>query len=383
MNEHPPLKVGFPHFWMLFAVLIFIFLVACSTTVEQATEAAPIEIPSKTPTFRIPSSIPTAREFEAETDCNLADGLGHILFLQQHTTDGMYTSSNFDLYVMNGNGCFPRLVMKSVSGAPAWSTDGTLIAIGCENNGFICILDARATLENCSDFETQIGSCQPVILNEYPLPLDISGKNMMYNISFTSESSRLAIEGENLETNTYILYLLTLADDERWENLIEREWSFGADWSPTKDQFVISGNLIINSDGSNELKLVSGKDPEWSPDGEQMIFLKGSNDENKEAYGIALLDVKTNTWEWLYEPANRDRYYWPPQNLVMGGSSGYSQVLSWSPDGNFIAFVSLYRHGYDSQIFRLDISTGEIVVLTAGLSPKDGSPYYYSPAWGP
>mgnify|MGYP003733590911 FL=1 len=51
--------------------------------------------------------------------------------------------------------------------------------------------------------------------------------------------------------------------------------------------------------------------------------------------------------------------------------------MDWSPDGRYIAFVNQYRNMWGSYIFRIDVATKEIYVLTTQTKIN------YAPAWGP
>lgn len=142
---------------------------------------------------------------------------------------------------------------------------------------------------------------------------------------------------------------------------------------------ITSGLYFIDSNGEKSDRLTAGIEPVWSPDGSRIVFAKACNDETKEPWGIAVLDPSSNEWQWLYQPANRDNYYWPPQNLSIGSNNGTYRWFSWSPNMEYIAFSTLHHHMFDQQIFRLNTSTGEIITLTENL-PNN---YYWAPAWAP
>ena len=86
-------------------------------------------------------------------------------------------------------------------------------------------------------------------------------------------------------------------------------------------------------------------------------------------------------WLNLYDTRFYDPENWQRRNVIF--SDNEYRILSWSPDSKYIAFVGDYRYEGDSQIFRLDIKTGEIFVLTTKLDDVYGEMQYIAPAWGP
>lgn len=366
----------------LFALLMF--SAACANFTPMSDNISPPTISTASPSSTdliVPT--PTLRVFENKIDCkNSTSKLGHILFVKPSLVD---TAGYYDLFIMNGKGCFPNLIMRQVSGSPAWSKDGEQIAVGCENNGFLCVLDSKTILENCADSqENEKTDCSPVILSKYTLPPNYS----LYNISWSADKTELAVDGYDSETSKYSIRILNLSSNSEWKILVQRDWALNLDWSPIDNsRLVYSGLTLGKTDGQGITDLAVGLHPQWSPDGKRIAFVKASDENIKEPYskepfGIAVTSPNEKTWSWLYKPASRDNYYYPPQNIFLN-MSGNMRVLSWSPDGSYLAFVSLYRHDYDSQIFRLNIATGEVVVLTSDFISPQGAKYSFAPAWGP
>lgn len=355
-----------------------------SPTLTPVSSQTPTEVAKITPTQTVtktPISTPTARVFKQANDCNSLKDSGHIFFFRGNSAGKRNYASYYDLYVMDGNGCFPRYVMSEVSGSPAWSVDNKRLAVGCENNSFLCILDINATLSTCTGLEKEIGECHPVILKKIGLPSKVAGAERMYNIAWSSDDSQVAVEGGSSTTPQRWVYVLSLTDNGAWNILLQGLGSFDVAWSPKDDQLVLSGLTFINLKSDN-IEGSNGFNPEWSPDGEKIAFIANSRDETKEPYGIASINLSSGNWKWLYEPKLRDKYYYPPHDLVITDDGRYHRLLSWSPDQSYIAFVSEIGFGSGSHIFRLNIKTDEIVNLTANLEPKQGTQAYYAPAWG-
>ena len=311
---------------------------------------------------------------EEAPDCGM-DDLGHILFL----SDLYYKS----LFVMDGSGCNVYQIMEDASGSPDWTVDGKKIAVGCENNRQICILDAEKTLSSCYQNEDG-GICDAVILEKYPLPEGV-GEKMIYNLSWSGDQKKILVEYSILP-NSRSVYLLHLETAPRWELVLE-SLDVKTDYSPTEDRMIMEGLKEIDFQNWLIRGFTLGYSPQWSPDGKMVAYLYPSlGGERKidpeEPYKLDVLKIDQGAISYpLYEARLYDPKNWQRRNVIF--SDNEYRILSWSPDSKYIAFVGDYRYEGDSQIFRLDIETGEIFVLTTKLDDVYGEMQYIAPAWGP
>jgi len=401
-------KLNFPFLIYLFLGMLFL-LIACNrpafekTPENSATEVLPFTsteslVTSTTPDVLKEAGIitemtdiqtpvntttaltytPTPRIFKSG-NCS-DDVAGTIFFLLENTAKNRNHASNYDLYVMDGNGCSPRFVMSEASGSPAWSTDGKRLAIGCENNAFLCILDVKATLKTCeANGARETGSCSAVILQKVELPPAIGGDQLLYNLTWSPDGSKIAAEGGSDAKHQYLVYIIPITGNDTGKVFIQGLSQLNIAWSTKAEQWALSGLSFINL--QSPLSGLSGFNPEWSHDGKRIIFVKSSNHDDKEPYGIASLDLESGNWKWLYETKLRDQNY-PPHDVIIDDDNSH-RLLSWSPDERYIAFVSK-SIGYHSDIFRLNVITGEVVNLTANLKTKEDRPgYSYAPVWEP
>jgi Tol biopolymer transport system component len=131
------------------------------------------------------------------------------------------------------------------------------------------------------------------------------------------------------------------------------EW---ARWSPDGKQIVFDSNregeifeiYVMNADGSNPTRLTDtstlGRYPSWSRDGRQIVFRRGID--------IAVINADGSG---------------TPRQLTSEASTSFAQMPAWSPNGQYIAFMS-FREGYCS-VFRMNADGSDQINLT----PKDPS----------
>ncbi|HQF63781.1 MAG TPA: hypothetical protein PLT26_14880 [Anaerolineaceae bacterium] len=284
---------------------------------------------------------------------------------------------------MNGNGCYPRQMLTGVSGSPAWSADGKKIAIGCENNSMLCLLDAESVLRSCAPEQPGDDPCvaPDAILSRIALPEEATGKNYLLNIGWSPDNIRifLEIEGDHILGNPsdFYSFVLNLDSQAQWHQFRKEQWPCNGEWSPTDSNILSCGFRFLNlEDRTLEPFLDHGLSSIWSPDGKQVAILYGLDEKGKEPVGIAQVNRDTGEWNWIYEPVNLDRNDPLLHNLVIRPER-YYRIMDWSPDGRYIAFVSPHKNIWASYIFRIDVVTKEIYVLTTQTKSN------YAPAWGP
>ena len=347
--------------------------------IHEGSQAIIPESKIKQTSTSTPTPLPIIKEVsECEVESN-----GHILFLSNEY--------NKNLYVMDGNGCNVYHILEGVSGSPDWTVDGLRVAVGCENNRMICILDMIKTLDSCKE-EGEGKTCDAILKQKIPLPEEV-GEKRIYNLSWSHDGQKLLVEFAILPeaTNTYLLYL---TDDPYWELLIEGLGN-KADFSPIEDRIMVADMPMslfeINLDKGMIIdNYTPGDNPQWSSDGKYLAFLcyyLSNNFSNIEPTAILSMKVDFDSkmdeerWVTLYSPRHYDPENWQRRNVIF--SDNDYRILSWSPNSRYIAFVGDYRYEGDSQIFRLDIETGEIFVLTTKLDSVYGEMQYIAPAWGP
>lgn len=253
-----------------------------STTAEVDMLQEPYSTPRGTPTVLTTGDAtvtptPSLPIIGTPVGCDSANAPGHILFLTTSHNPGQ------ELHIMDGNGCNHHLVMRGVSGSPDWTRDGTRISIGCENDQYICILDAPATLNTCLKEDEER---RPKILVKYALP-DIKGQKIIQDTSMSADGKKILAEIQIVPIGTNV-YLLDLNGDSQWRLIIKNTLS-SSDLSPISDEIIMDGIWKMPLNGGPLEGYIPGTSPQWSSDGKKIIFLFysiKSKNETKESQGI-------------------------------------------------------------------------------------------------
>jgi TolB protein len=173
-------------------------------------------------------------------------------------------------------------------------------------------------------------------------------------------------------------------------------------WSPNTDKNTI-WMMDRDGQGADKISRVSGWDPTWSPDGEDILFASDMEDGIIKLFRIGRNGKQLHRVGSL--PAIRGRSDWSPDGQFIvtysGGpwehevyimnvdgsnahmispAGGNSQGASFSPDGQWVAFTAYYDHPGDEngcEIYIMRVDGADLRRLT------DNDYCDYQPRWGP
>ncbi len=244
-----------------------------------------------------------------------------------------WRDGNFEIYVMNADGSEPTNVSNnpaSHDGKHSWSPDGQHIA-------FVS------------------GSLTSAKYDIYIVNVDGSQKRNLTNApgvygqpAWSPDGQRIAFAFLPGGARNYGLYVIN-ADGSQKRNLTAL--SSAGDppvWSPGGQRIAWGdfGIFVVNVDGSQRTRLASaGGNPAWSRDGQRIAFDANPNDK-PEAYAMKTTGWLPRTyWAQLIPPLRvREIYVMSAegsQKTRLTNDPGYFNGNPvWSPDGQYIAFVS-------------------------------------------
>lgn len=312
---------------------------------------------------------------------------GKIIFREHERLCENKIRTNY--YLINGDGNDIEY-LGSFSGSMDISRDGKFLAVGCEDPSKICIVDLNSVVNHHKfPIDKKINyDYEPTIINKINIPEEcksvLSDSNGLASISWSNDGKQLAIvcsrnSVNNQELKSQVCMLKLDGSVNCWGE-IESKDIIRVIWSPVNSELLVDlqGRInIVNSVGKINFSL-SGFSPTWSPDGKKIAFSGYYGDGPRN--GIAVIDRDGTNLIWLYkQPINgeREEYLCP---ICCYSYLGSSCKIAWSPDGKYLAFSASYLGDYLTDIFRLNIETGEIILL-AGFPPY--SNYVDEPTWGP
>jgi dipeptidyl aminopeptidase/acylaminoacyl peptidase len=233
----------------------------------------------------------------------------------------------------------PQIFLMSLDGGEPWQLtehQGEITGYEWSGDGRSIVFVAKEAMSEETEKEYELGA-DPIFVNEGP-----SGKNH----GRWTYLWRVEIESKEVNRVTN-------------EEMLIR----GFDASPDGARVVFTarpdnrGNFpflselyVVQSDGKNLKRLTDNlaleTDPVWAPDGETFVF-HASHDRE--------FDLR-NGYLWIINPDTGEL------RRLEGQKTGEIDHLVWTPDGKSLLFNEV--HGTNTNLYRLDVASGEIVAVT-------------------
>jgi len=266
----------------------------------------------------------------------------------------------------------PRPAQFASIAAPAWSPDGTLLAVEVVHTAFVL-----PGGEDGIDYTSDLYVLRAAAPADAPWrALTANGRSRSPN--WSPDGARIAYVGPSMLANGNHIYVVDAGGGEpvrltRTEGFYNRPR-----WSPDGTRLAFSafsdgppvGNeevFIVNADGSGLTNVTRSSafdaDPSWSPDGARLAFVSDrDNPDGKYRRAVFVVDVDGSNLRRL------------TNNLP--GEWSWSSGPVWSPDGQRIIFS---RGAPDNQsgIYVMNADGSALVRVT---TPPPNS-YDHAPAW--
>jgi len=280
----------------------------------------------------------------------------------------------YDFVIMNGNGG-DLYKIEGLTGSPALSGDGKLLASGCgDTPREVCVRDISTLADDRRIFPRKMISDEEGV-KRIALPPAcqsiVTRSSGLESISWSPDGKKLAVTCATYDLKKKTACVLALDGSYTcWEDAIGNK-ALQVVWSPTENvlavgnsAFVENANIyLVGPDGKNPIYLTDGWNPEWSPDGKQLVFMRFGEDSTVEHpnYGLAVINQDGSNFRWLISPVSGEDA--KDALKVIRFLDNPKSRSAWSPDGRYILFASGYLGMDHSVLFRYDLQTNETIIF--------------------